>query len=58
MADPDGLPAWLTAIGLDAAAPIPVHVLVDPAGRTRCVRSGAVGDGDLAAIETLLAGRP
>jgi thiol-disulfide isomerase/thioredoxin len=54
LADPDALPAWLSTLGLDAASPIPIHVLVDPEGRTRCVRAGGVGDGDLAAAEALL----
>ena len=55
LADPDALPPWLTTLGLDAASPIPIHVLVDPEGRTRCVRAGGVGDGDLTAAEALLA---
>jgi len=54
LADPDGLPQWMTSLGLDAAAPIPVHIFVDPSGKTRCVRAGGVGDDDFAAIEQLL----
>ena len=54
LADPDALPAWLTTLGLDAASPIPIHVLVDREGRTRCVRAGGVGDDDLVAAEALL----
>lgn len=57
IADPDALPAWLTTLGLDGASPIPIHVLVDPEGRTRCVRAGPVGDDDLVAAEALLAPR-
>jgi thiol-disulfide isomerase/thioredoxin len=55
LADPDALPTWLVALGLDAAAPIPIHVLVDPTGHTRCVRAGAVSDLDLAAAAQLIA---
>ncbi len=54
LADPDALPTWLTTLGLDAGSPIPIHVLVDPAGRTRCVRAGGVSDADLAAADALL----
>jgi thiol-disulfide isomerase/thioredoxin len=57
IADPEALPAWLTTLGLDAASPIPIHVLVDPEGRTRCVRAGAVGDDDLVAAEALFGAR-
>jgi thiol-disulfide isomerase/thioredoxin len=52
--DAAALAAWLPALGLDAEAPIPLHVFVDPSGKTRCVRSGAVRDGDLAAVERLV----
>jgi thiol-disulfide isomerase/thioredoxin len=52
--DAAALAAWLPKVGLDAEAPIPLHVFVDPAGKTRCVRSGAVRDGDLAAVERLV----
>jgi thiol-disulfide isomerase/thioredoxin len=54
IADPDALPSWLTTVGLDAGATIPIHVLVDPSGRTRCVRAGGVGDDDLVAADALL----
>ena len=51
---PDSLPAWLGAIGLGENAPIPVHLLVDPAGKVRCVRAGQVKESDLPAIRSLL----
>lgn len=55
MADPsDNLPTWMTTIGLDGEAPIPVHILVDPADKVRCVRAGQVHDRDLDAVRTLL----
>jgi len=56
VADASALPAVLKALGLDAAAPIPIHVFIDASGRTRCVRAGAVNDADLAAVESLIAG--
>jgi thiol-disulfide isomerase/thioredoxin len=54
LADPEALPAWLTSIGLDGGAPIPIHVVVDPAGRTRCVRAAGVRETDFDAVERLL----
>lgn len=52
LADPAGLPGLLAAIGLDAGATIPIHVLVDPTGHIRCVRSGSIAERD---YETLAA---
>ena len=57
LAKPDAQGAWFAQLGLDAGAPIPVHVFVDPQGRVRCVRAGGVGEQDLAAIEALLAAK-
>jgi len=54
LADPKGLPAWLKTVGLDEAAPIPVHVFVDPSGKTRCVRAGGVGEPDYPGVERVL----
>lgn len=54
LADPNKQGAWFTALGLDAASPIPIHVFVSPAGHIRCVRAGGVSERDYAAIESLL----
>ncbi len=51
---PDSLPPWLGAIGVGENAPIPVHVLVDPASKVRCVRAGQVKETDLPAVRALL----
>ncbi len=48
------LPTWFAAIGIGEGSPIPVHLLVDPAGKVRCVRAGQVKDSDLPAIRSLL----
>lgn len=45
---------WYQAIGLDAAAPIPIHVFVTPSGHVRCARAADVRETDYAAIEKLL----
>ena len=49
--------AWLTQLGLDAGAPLPVHVFVDASNHVRCVRAGGVREQDLPMIEALLAGK-
>ena len=51
---PDALPTWLGALGIGENAPIPVHVLVDPANKVRCVRAGQVKETDLPAVRSLL----
>jgi thiol-disulfide isomerase/thioredoxin len=62
MAASDAAGPWLTAIGLDSAASIPVHVFADPGGRIRCARAGAIAAGDYRTIRHLVAapgaGRP
>ena len=50
----DSLPSWLETIGVGANAPIPVHVIVDPSSKVRCVRAGQVKESDLPAIRSLL----
>jgi thiol-disulfide isomerase/thioredoxin len=57
LAKPDAQGAWLAQLGLDAGAPLPVHVFVDASNHVRCVRAGGVREQDLPMIEALLAGR-
>jgi thiol-disulfide isomerase/thioredoxin len=54
LAEPAKQGAFFTAMGLDAASPIPIHVFVSPSGHVRCVRAGGVSEQDYAAIERLL----
>lgn len=54
MANQDDLSPWLTSLGLNDGAPIPVHVFVDPANKVRCVRSGALKESDVPAIAKVL----
>jgi thiol-disulfide isomerase/thioredoxin len=46
---------WLTSLGLDGGAPVPIHVFVEPHGHVRCARAGGVRETDFAAIQKLLA---
>lgn len=57
VADSKELGAWYQALGLDAGAPVPIHIWVDPDDYVRCVRAGGVLDKDQAAVEQVLAGK-
>ncbi len=50
------LPATLSTLGVDKAAGIPVHALVDATGALRCVRTGGVHDEDYGAVKAFLTG--
>jgi thiol-disulfide isomerase/thioredoxin len=54
---PEELGAWLEAIGLPGAS-LPVHLIVDPDQKIRCLRGSAVGKGDFDAARALLVGGP
>lgn len=53
----DGLEKWLTTVGLDASAAIPIHFFVDPSGKIRCVRSGGLSSHHYPVVERMLASR-
>lgn len=55
LADPEALAGWLQELGA-AGGSIPIHILVDPQGKRRCVRAGPVEDRHLPQIEQLLGG--
>jgi thiol-disulfide isomerase/thioredoxin len=55
VADPDAVPAWMARLGVSGGS-LPVHVMVDPDGRIRCVRASSVEDADYPAVESLLRG--
>ena len=57
LVDPAGLPGLITALGLDTGATIPIHALVDPSGRLRCVRTGSVAERDYDTIRAIIRGR-
>jgi thiol-disulfide isomerase/thioredoxin len=56
LADFSTLGAWLTTVGLDASAVIPIHLFVDPDQKIRCVRMGSVSEPEYAAVKTVLSG--
>ena len=55
LTDPAALEGWITGLGLDRGATLPINVFADPQGHLRCARSGAVGASDQAAVSVLLA---
>jgi len=55
MQDPASLTTWVTTVGLDQGAALPVHVFVDPDGRVRCARGGAISERDLVLVRRLVA---
>lgn len=57
LSDPAGLSALIAALGLDAGATIPIHALLDPSGRLRCVRTGSVADRDYTTVRAILRSR-
>ncbi len=50
----DNQAAWFSALGVQPATPIPLHVFVSPAGHIRCARAGGVRDTDYDKIDKLL----
>ena len=48
------LTAWMGEIGAGDASTVPIHLFVDAASKTRCVRSGALKDTDYEAVAELL----
>ena len=56
LADPDSLATWLEEVGVGAAS-LPVHLLVDGAGKLRCARTSGLSERDYEGFETLVLGR-
>lgn len=50
----DNQATWFSALGVQPATPIPLHVFVSPAGHIRCARAGGVSDTDYDKIDKLL----
>lgn len=54
--DDEALGPALESFGVEKSSPIPIHLFVDAQDQIRCVRVGAVHEGDFGAIKTILAG--
>lgn len=48
------LPDWLSSLGLDEGATIPIHIITNPSNQVRCVRTGAINETDYPAILEVL----
>lgn len=55
--DVTGLQPWLTSVGLDSSASLPLHLFVDDKDQIRCVRMGALGENDYEAIKAVIQGK-
>lgn len=53
---PKALEPWLASSALDAGTAIPLHLFVDPSGKLRCARSGAIDPGDYGLVRAMLSG--
>lgn len=47
---------WLSSVGLDSSAVIPIHLFVDPDQKVRCVRMGAVGEPEYEVVKKVVSG--
>lgn len=56
LADSDQMVSWLEGLGVPGAT-LPVHVIVDPEDRVRCIRASAISENDFAAARALLRGK-
>ena len=56
LAKMDDLSGWLTTIGLDASAVLPIHLFVDPDQKIRCVRMGGIGEAEYDVVKKVLSG--
>jgi thiol-disulfide isomerase/thioredoxin len=54
VAGPESLAEYLGKIGLDPESMLPIHMLVDPKDRLRCVRIGAVSENDYGTVRKLI----
>ena len=52
--DPDDRDKWLDEVGVGADPSLPVHLILDPRGKLRCIIDGAVEDGDYDQVAKLL----
>jgi len=54
---PESVPKFFGTLGIEPMSPIPVHILVDPMGKTRCVRVGKVSEEAYGAILSLVSSK-
>lgn len=52
--DPDDRAKWLARVGAGNDPDLPLHLLIDPKGKIRCVIDGALDDSDYPQVQALL----
>jgi thiol-disulfide isomerase/thioredoxin len=52
--DPDSLGKWMTELGLDKGAGLPVHIFVGSDGNIRCIRAAAISEDHYPTLVELL----
>jgi thiol-disulfide isomerase/thioredoxin len=52
----DAIAPWLGQVGLDLGTAIPIHAFVDPSGKLRCVRTGALAEDAYATVARVISG--
>lgn len=57
VADQAAVTPWLTGLGLDEGAAIPIHLFVDPSQKIRCIRVGAVSAPDYSTVKKIVGQR-
>lgn len=56
IASGDALAPWFAANGVAEGTAIPLSLFVDPQGRLRCARSGALSEADYGTVKAILSG--
>ena len=51
---PNSMESWLTELGLDQGAGLPINIFADPTGAIRCVRAAALNEAHYATVAKLL----
>lgn len=54
LADPQSVGPWLNQLGKAGDPVLPVHLFVDPAGRVRCIREGAISIDEYDAVKAVV----
>ena len=54
VSSPSEFNSWAKDYKIDASTPIPLHVLVAPDGRVRCIRNGSLNESDYATVAARL----
>lgn len=54
VAEPNVIEPWVTTVGLDPGATLPLHVMADAEGRVRCARTGGLSEDHYDQVRSVL----